>query len=268
MPMLVEEMDASTHAEQMKAAIEDEDLNKIRALVREGFDLADPVFSTGPHTAFHHAANMGCIDAAKVLLELGANIEGKLDSGQTALHLAAFHGRPEMLRFLIDAGADAQAVDDRGDSVLHWWARGCPGIQTCNILLDAGCDPNVTDRRDTTPLHIVKANIGPSVALIRRGAKSAFMPLEAPSTYLTPFQAAVATGVTNLVAALIESKRESVSQRTLDGRSLFDLASGSGPTMRKLIGALSAQEAVAEALGNEMEGVEDEHRKSRSMPAL
>ena len=49
-----------------------------------------------------------------VLLEGGAPVDARHESGRTALMLASNNGRVDLCRVLIDAGADVNSVDGRG----------------------------------------------------------------------------------------------------------------------------------------------------------
>ena len=61
-------------------------------------------------TFLHSAAEKGDIETARLLLELGADIEAvELDFGGTPLGGAARKGQVEMVRFLLAANADPKA---------------------------------------------------------------------------------------------------------------------------------------------------------------
>jgi len=55
-----------------------------------------------------------CIDAARLLLAAGADINAHRDNGQTSLHGAALWGWNAFVQFLADHGADLQAADRDG----------------------------------------------------------------------------------------------------------------------------------------------------------
>jgi ankyrin repeat protein len=59
-----------------------------------------------------------CIEAGKLLLAAGANVNAHRDNGQTALHGAALWGWSDFVQFLADSGADLQAVDRDGMKAL------------------------------------------------------------------------------------------------------------------------------------------------------
>jgi hypothetical protein len=84
-------------------------------------------------------------------------------AGDTALHIAAAAYQAQIAERLIESGADVRARNRLGYNPLHAAAVGGPGSQTWNpaqqaatirVLVAAGADPNSTDKREVTPLHI------------------------------------------------------------------------------------------------------------------
>ena len=58
------------------------------------------------------------LDAVKLCLELGADIEAKNEKGNTALHATAMLGYPTVTQFLIDSGADMNPTNINGETPL------------------------------------------------------------------------------------------------------------------------------------------------------
>ncbi len=101
-----------------------------------------------------------------------------LYAGDTALHIAAAGFRVEAARFLIDHGANFAAKNRRGAEPLHY-ASDCntwnPAAQVATIecLVRAGANPNSTDNSGVSPLHrTVRTRCAAAVqALLSAGAK-------------------------------------------------------------------------------------------------
>lgn len=60
------------------------------------------------------AAEAGRLEAAKLLLDRGADINARNLNGQTALMHASFNGYPEMVQLLLEKGADVNATAESG----------------------------------------------------------------------------------------------------------------------------------------------------------
>lgn len=78
------------------------------------------------NNAFVYACMHGHIDAAKLLLEKGAEINvvpGGFDYAGTGLHYAALNGHRAMVEFLIKHGADRNVKDTKVGSTAASWAE-------------------------------------------------------------------------------------------------------------------------------------------------
>jgi len=58
------------------------------------------------------------LEASRLLLEYGADVNARTDVGQTALFGAATNGWNEMVKLLVEHGADLKATDDQGSTVV------------------------------------------------------------------------------------------------------------------------------------------------------
>lgn len=74
---------------------------------------ADPDLMAGEEsrTALHDAAERGALDAARLLLERGAEVNARTKMDHPPIHLAARRERAEMVAYLAEAGASPRAVD-------------------------------------------------------------------------------------------------------------------------------------------------------------
>jgi uncharacterized protein len=101
------------------------------------------------------AASLGrSDDLAHLLLADPSRATAWSVDGFTALHFAAFFGGGEAARVLLDAGADPNLRSRNDFDVLpiHSAVAGRHG-DVVAALLDAGADPNVRQRHGWTPLH-------------------------------------------------------------------------------------------------------------------
>jgi ankyrin repeat protein len=109
-------------------------------------------------TPLFHAATDNRLEAAKLLLAAGAQVDAQDEGGNSALHQAAQDYHPEMASLLIDkGGAKVDIEDDYGNTPL-WRAvfnsenRG----ELITILLRAGADRNHRNKRGKSPLDLAR----------------------------------------------------------------------------------------------------------------
>ncbi|MCJ1392980.1 hypothetical protein MMC18_005852 [Xylographa bjoerkii] len=98
-------------------AIRHGDTEEVRRLLDE--DEVQATSECKGKSALHWAADNGFQDIAELLLDRGADIDGRDSSKMTALHWACFENHPEMVQYLLQLGADHDTVDQWGDSPLE-----------------------------------------------------------------------------------------------------------------------------------------------------
>ncbi len=103
-------------------------------------------------TPLHHAAIMGRLDAASLLLDRGADPNARAEGGMTPLHFAAMLGHPEMAGLLVRRGARTDIRNGSGMMPLHLAADE----KVVNVLAAAGADVNARTSKGLTPLHTAR----------------------------------------------------------------------------------------------------------------
>lgn len=158
----------------------------ISELVAQGAELNATMDKTG-ETSLHLAARYARADAAKRLLDAGAEANSQDNTGRTPLHaavaadamgvfqillrnratnlnarmydgttpliLAARLAIEGMVEDLINADADINAADNSGKTALHW-AAAVNNVEAVNILLLHGANRDAQDDKDETPLFL------------------------------------------------------------------------------------------------------------------
>ena len=124
----------------------------VRALLRHGAQVGLAESFRG-QTALMFAAGEGNTDAARLLLEFGADVKTRSTAGFTPLLFAVRNNRPEMVKLLLNQGADVNDRIPDGTSALSMAILNAD-FDLAAQLLDAGANPNVPDPRGT-PLHVV-----------------------------------------------------------------------------------------------------------------
>jgi len=105
------------------------------------------------------AAAQGNIEAIKQHLDVGTDINGTLvksgrpGAGGTPLHIAVIAGQIEATKLLLEKGANinAKADDEHGGTPLHW-AAFVARMDFVKVLLEAGADVNAKSKNAYTPL--------------------------------------------------------------------------------------------------------------------
>jgi Ankyrin repeats (many copies) len=113
------------------------DTARMKFLLAVGAKADDPECETSRcFTPLVAAADAGRAEAAKLLIERGANVNRKLKAGQTALMFAAYHGHIDIVSLLLSKGADVNA-ECEGDTALQY-AKRQGYIDIANLLMTAG----------------------------------------------------------------------------------------------------------------------------------
>ncbi|HET6456859.1 MAG TPA: ankyrin repeat domain-containing protein, partial [Armatimonadota bacterium] len=160
------------------------------------------------------AAEGGRLEAAKMLIALGAKVNAQGDFGATPLSIAVSNGHASVVKLVIDNGADVNLADKYGATPLH----KATSAYTATVLIARGADVNAANEKGLTPLHMAAFYGYATVAkvLIQKGANitartTATAYLQPDKTYadvvlppgLTPREFAEKAGQTE-VAKLLE----------------------------------------------------------------
>jgi ankyrin repeat protein len=137
------------------------DLDRLRALIADLAKVRER--DKGRFTPLHRAVEAGQVEAARVLLAAGADVNAVGDSG-TALSLAAARGDVAMVEMLLEHEADPNlaGTDDGADLPIHELIEGevsrmyrsaAEGVPEClAALVRAGADLEAADHHGNTAL--------------------------------------------------------------------------------------------------------------------
>lgn len=136
----------------------------------------DPVSATPvalSSMSLHSVVAKGDFDAARKLVEQGADVEAKDPStGASVLHYAVMRGNPHILKWLLSRGVDVNSRTKNGTTPLHT-AVVYNRYEVAEMLLNRGADVEARSTSGATPLAIAAAakNRGIADLLRSRGAK-------------------------------------------------------------------------------------------------
>jgi ankyrin repeat protein len=125
-----------------------------------GLDSSPIRAARGTALDVFEAATVGDLERLRELLDEDAELvrARSVDTG-TALHFAAFFGQPEAARMLLERGADPHAVSETfGDVTPLHSAAAAQNRDTVRALLAAGADPNARQGGGFTAVHAAAQN--------------------------------------------------------------------------------------------------------------
>ncbi len=129
-------------------AIRANDLMSVRAAVASRVDMEAP--GPGGATPLLHAAAVGSTEAMRILIEGGADVNGRSAPAATPLIWAS--GDVAKVRLLAEAGTDVKASSKNGKTALHTAAGRAGASAAVRVLLDSGAEPDAADSLGGTPL--------------------------------------------------------------------------------------------------------------------
>ena len=104
-------------------------------------------------TPLRGAIEAGQYEAARALVEAGADVSISIGKGRTLLHIACMSGQLKYAELLIRAGAGVNVADDRGNCPLHY-ASAAGTLDIVKLLVDKGARLEVRNHRGLTPVDI------------------------------------------------------------------------------------------------------------------
>jgi ankyrin repeat protein len=147
--------------DKLYSAIRSNDLGQMKALLDGGVSANE----AGPEgiTPLMAAAEVGSLDAMKLLIDRRADVNAKSTYGSTALMWSVTD--PKKVRLLLDHGADVNVAARSGRTALIIASFANPSAEVVRMLLAKGANVAVMDQRKVTPLNA--ATFGNDTATVR-----------------------------------------------------------------------------------------------------
>jgi ankyrin repeat protein len=149
----------------------------VEQLLDRGGDINARDLTSG-RTALHEAAEQGCYDTLKLLLDKGANIEAISFRGITPLHRAAGQGGCEVTKLLLSYGANIDAETNGFGTALHLACQFgqldtirlliARGINTDKFTInDVRLEPNISESLRESVQTLIRTLIpSPSIVVL------------------------------------------------------------------------------------------------------
>ena len=149
--------------EAMYAAIRSGDTAAVTSLLQQGLDV-NVHDRRGGATPLMHAAAIGSLDAMRLLIDKGADVNARSAANATALMWAVTD--IAKVRLLVERGADVNAVPDSGRTPLILAAASDGSSEIVRLLLSKGANPRASDSNGATTLWA--ATVGNDTATIEQ----------------------------------------------------------------------------------------------------
>lgn len=122
-------------------------------------DLAEVIASRKQALDIFEAASLGRLDRLRQCVSDGSVINSRSKDGFTALHFACFFGQPEAARLLLENGAQVDAVAANPTQVmpLHS-AASARNLEAARLLLANGAPVNARQQGGWVPIHAAAQN--------------------------------------------------------------------------------------------------------------
>ena len=141
----------SIHAAEIHDAVQQGDIDSVKALIQESIELVDLREENG-HTPLHLAAAGGNVEIAEFLISKNADVNALNNVNQSVLLYAAYFGNGEIAEMLISKGARLNDQDIFGRAPLHYAARQ-HSIGALLPLIENGAEMDIRDSIGETPMH-------------------------------------------------------------------------------------------------------------------
>jgi ankyrin repeat protein len=134
-----------------------------KSVIRQENDIS-PASEMPPHdlpSIIFKAVKAGDERKVENLIQLGAPVNNRYTAGKTLVHLATSKGYLQVLRVLLENGANVNGKDDSLQTALHYVAQHpewSHAVRVADLLIRKGAHDSITDYRGLTPYDIAKAS--------------------------------------------------------------------------------------------------------------
>src|SRR6267142_2172280 len=195
-------------------------LEAARILVEHGADAAAP--TKDGWSPVHYVSQQGHVELARLMLiKHGGIVEAQTKDGETPLHLASRRGHLELAQLLLEHHANIEAQNKDGERP-HYLASHQGHVELARLFLEHGADVAVQNKEWETLLHLASNRNFVELArlLLKHGADVAAQTKDGK----TPLCLASHQGHVELARLFLEHGAD-VAVQNKEGETLLHLAS-------------------------------------------
>ena len=131
----------------------------MHAIYRGQRDLAETIAAKKNDLDIFEAASLGRLGRLKECARTGSDVNSRSKDGFTALHFASYFGQPEAARLLIELGAEVDAVAANPTKVMPLHSAGSArNLEVARLLLEHGAPANARQQLGYVPIHSAAQN--------------------------------------------------------------------------------------------------------------
>ncbi|XP_060697973.1 fibronectin type 3 and ankyrin repeat domains protein 1 isoform X1 [Hemiscyllium ocellatum] len=209
------------YGKHLHCAVIKNDIEEVCHILQSGNMKVD-VLDEGGFSPLMLAAQKGYQRIVEILIKSGADVNQKNGSGKDSLMLACFAGHLDVAKCLRRFGATWESQDNGGSSAIHWATDG-GHLNMIEWMINEGCKVDITDGHLLwTPLmRVAVLNGSTEVAslLIKAGANVNIQDKKGT----TPLMVAVLNSYENLVQLLLNNGADSAVKNKY-GTSVLEMA--------------------------------------------
>ena len=141
----------------LNKAVKSDNIDIVNELLRWGINPNRRYGMFGPTSLFSlNPGSVNRVKIAKMLINAGADITLRNESGRTLLNYFALMGDYDMVEFFLGLGMDPNDRNNGGATSLLSAFNRYPNPEIIKLLIKFGADPNIPNNSGITPFNVLE----------------------------------------------------------------------------------------------------------------